>query len=201
MEKISINLKEIFRASVYIGSLFWGLIGVTACDPQMELSGDVEDFTVTLLTPKIKAGEQAVFEFTGDPDIISVFTGEVYSEYSCREHRILESGDYNLSFSTATKYGVQENHFSILISSDFNGNYSDISHVKAATWTDITDRFTIATGNTNGTYVNSGTLKMNEFMEEGKPVYIGLRYVNQATAIAGAWSNMVCSGFPVIDGD
>lgn len=42
---------------------------------------------------------------------------------------------------------------------------------------------------------------MNEFMEEGKPVYIGLRYVNQATAIAGAWSNMVCSGFPVIDGD
>ena len=186
MEKISINLKEIFRASVYIGSLFWGLIGGTACDPQMELSGDVEDFTVTLLTPKIKAGEQAVFEFTGDPDIISVFTGEVYSEYSCREHRILESGDYNLSFSTATKYGVQENHFSILISSDFNGNYSDISHVKAATWTDITDRFTIATGNTNGTYVNSGTLKMNEFMEESKPVYIGLRYVNQATAIAGA---------------
>ena len=36
MEKISINLKEIFRASVYIGSLFWGLIGVTACDPQMD---------------------------------------------------------------------------------------------------------------------------------------------------------------------
>ena len=56
MEKISINLKEIFRASVYIGLLFWGLIGVTACDPQMELSGDVEDFKVTLLTPKIKAG-------------------------------------------------------------------------------------------------------------------------------------------------
>lgn len=58
--------------------------------------------------------------------------------------------------------------------------------MKAATWTDITDRFTIAKGNTSGSYVNSGVLKMNEFMAEGELVYIGLRYVNQATAIAGA---------------
>lgn len=125
-ERISINLKKISKASAYIVLLIGGLVGITACDPEMELSGNVEDFTVTLLTPKIKAGEQAVFEFTGDPDLISMFTGELYSEYDCKDHRILESGDYNLSFSTATKYGAQENHFSILISSDFNGDYSNI---------------------------------------------------------------------------
>src|SRR5690606_17878847 len=122
-----------------------------------------------------KAGEPVKFDLSGKSDLISVFTGEVFRDYAFREGRKVDTrlGDVFLSFRTAVELGTQSNQLSVLVSTDFNGDYSNLSSVQNATWTDITGRFSLAT---NANFRNSSVQSIKDLFVDGRPVYLAFRY-------------------------
>ena len=58
----------------------------------------------------------------------------------------------------------------------------DLASVKAATWTDITSSFTLATG---AALVASDTVDVSNFVVAGKPVYFAFKYLNRPQVANG----------------
>jgi hypothetical protein len=82
-----------------------------------------------------------------------------------------------------------------MASTDFTGKY-DTNAVKAATWTEITDRFTMATAPNGavGVEIQSGVANISDLIVKGKPIYLSYRYVGEkppgATATQRTWRIM-----------
>ncbi|WP_028787734.1 DUF5017 domain-containing protein [Terrimonas ferruginea] len=158
------------------------VLAQTGCSKKIEVNGGEPDLKVSLPAITFKAGEPVTFQFKGDAGLISFFSGEVFHDYNFREGRVLEQGALKLSFNTAVQYGTQANQFSVQASSDFNGNYTAFSNVQQASWTDITNRFTIGTGTT---YTLSGVKDITDLVQEGKPLYIAFKYIYRPSATYG----------------
>ena len=140
-------------------------------------------FDVTAQSTNLKAGEQAVFEFQGNPDVITFFSGEPGKKYENR-NRISDTGtNVQLRFSTATTTATN-GILSLLVSSDFSGDIN-ASNIAKATWTDITARAKLATGTTT---LASGDVSMTDFAAARKPVYIAFRYTAAAGSIQRRWT-------------
>lgn len=153
-----------------------------SCSKELEINGGVPDFKAALTEKAYHAGEPVEFTFTGNAGLISFYSGETFHEYAFREGRTVEPGKLLLSFNTNLQYGNQPNQFSVQASTDFNGNYASFEHVSAATWTDITSRFTLGT---NANYTPSGIQDITDLAEDGKPLYIGFRYIYRPSAQFG----------------
>jgi hypothetical protein len=87
-----------------------------------------------------------------------------------------------LSFSSAVTGGAQENQLSVLVSTDFDGNYESLASVKAATWTDITSRFSYGT---TETFQASGNVNISDLIQPGAPVYVAFKYLTRPQATNG----------------
>ncbi len=146
---------------------------ISACSKEIELSGGTPDFEVSTAAASYKVGEEVEFLLKGNPGLISFYSGEVGKHYQFKEGRIVKPGKTTLSFTSSVSTGAQQNQFSVLASTNFNGKYT-IDDIKAATWTDITSRFALAT---SATYLSSGTKEINDLIVEGKPLYIVFKYV------------------------
>lgn len=83
-----------------------------------------------------------------------------------------------LSFNTSVQYGSQSNNLSVLISSDFNGDYS-LESIKSATWEDITKKIKLAADKIP---TESGEIDLSKNLVTGKPLYIAFKYSGQASA-------------------
>lgn len=87
----------------------------------------------------------------------------------------------NPNFSFDVKIGYYNaSCLHIMISSDFDGNKANIA---TATWTDITDKFTIPTTPTSGygaDFVSAGSFNLSAY--KGKKVYIAFRYMGDDTS-------------------
>ncbi|WP_119080540.1 DUF5017 domain-containing protein [Chitinophaga alhagiae] len=128
--------------------------------------------------------KQVTFGFSGDAQIVSFYPGIMGNDYSYREGRMLDIKGLLSSFSTTLNNGTQENQLSVLVSSDFNGTY-DIGNIRAATWTDITDRFTLNSRNASAS-LPSGTKDVKDLLVEGKPFYYAFRYICKPQSVHGA---------------
>lgn len=138
------------------------------------------------------------FSFTGNPDIITYYSGEVGKRY-VYANRISAAGTPQLQFSTIRANGAQANSLSVLVSTDFKGVVANTvygvlirdtvntnANIAAATWTDITSRATLSTGAT--TAVASGVVDLSDFLTSGKPVYIAFKYNAVAGSIQNKWT-------------
>ncbi len=149
---------------------------------KMLIVKDAPDFTVFTDATTYKAGEPINFNIQGNAEIISFYSGEIFHEYAFREGREVDvtGQGLNLSFNSAvapgTPAGTQENQFSLLVSTNFSGNYDNLASVKAATWTDITDRFTLGT---SAAFTASGKQDISDLLVAGKPIYFAFRYINK----------------------
>lgn len=143
---------------------------------------DAPDFAVSTEATSYKVNEPVEFKIEGKADIISFYSGEVFHEYEFREGREVDvtGQGLNLSFNSAvapgTPTGTQENQFSILTSTNFNGNYADLNSVKAAVWQDISGRFELAT---SATFKPSTKQDISDLLVTGKPLYFAFRYINR----------------------
>lgn len=126
-------------------------------------------------------GEEVVFLFKGDPQYISFYSGEIYNDYKYRKGRIVQNEGLSMSFSSRVKLGSQADQLSVMISSDFNGNYSDFANVSSAQWTDITSLFVLS----DGAVTSSGVADIRSYVEEGKGYYVAFRYLMRPTAEYG----------------
>lgn len=166
------------KRSIYL------LIGLaiifSACeDKDMQATSPTFDVNVDKL--EYAPGEEVKFNINGNAQYVSFYSGEMYNDYACRDGRVVEHEGLKMSFYSRVKLGKQENQLSVLISSDFNGDFSDFANVSSAHWTDITSSFTLS----QGEVTSSGVADIQSYVQNGKDNYIAFRYLMRPTAQYG----------------
>jgi len=159
---------------------------------KIELTGGTPDFQVTTTGTTFKVGENVKFTITGNPGLISFYSGEVYREYVFKDGRIVTAGPLNLSFTSAVTGGTQSNQLSVLASTDFDGNYTDLSRIQAATWSNITSRFALGT---TATFLASGVNDISDLRVPGKPLYIAYKYLTNPQTVGGVARSWMIQAF------
>jgi len=178
------------------------LFAAMACNKQTEVKPVSFDVNSTKLngTPStsFSSNDTVNFAFTGNPDIITFYSGETGKRYDYKD-RISAKGIPQLQFSTILANGTQASSLALMVSTDFKGIATNTilgiltrdtattnANIAAATWTDITSRATFSTGGT--TAVASGTIDLSDFANQGKPIYIAFKYVATAGTIQNKWT-------------
>ena len=145
-----------------------------------------DPFTASTSATECTVGEELIFDLGGVADSIAFFSGETFNDYQYAKKDRIVFPDILVSFKNALQSGTQNKPLKVKYSTDFNGTYDEES-ILAASWTDISDRFTISDDNSStvslnsakeyGRYVSSGEVDFAPFFEsEDKPVYLGLFY-------------------------
>ena len=138
----------------------------TVPEPEFEVSTEAATYAV---------GEKVKFNFTGNPDLISFYSGETLNSYAFKDGRVVEGGELKLSFESSVQFGSQANQVSVLYSTDFDGDFTVTDGVfkGADAFKDITSRFKLAT---NNVYRSSGEVDISDLRVEDKPIYIAFKY-------------------------
>jgi len=130
-------------------------------------------------------GDSVTFSINGYADIISFYSGEPGKEYRYKDR--IESADakLNLNITTQVLYGAQADNLHLMYSTDFNNTYST-DGIKAATWTDITNRFTLcsAAAGAVGVATVSGDVDLSDLPVSGKPIYFAWKWIGQESTSA-----------------
>ncbi|MFA4869470.1 MAG: DUF5017 domain-containing protein [Pedobacter sp.] len=170
---------------IYLFFLTFLLFTASACKKEIEIV--TPDFDVENQELTVKVNESLTFNFKGTSDIISFYSGENGSSYAyVDQSRALES-DISLKFDSQILDGKQENQFSVLVSSDFNGTY-DLANLDKADWINITDRFRMATHEDNRALVPSGEIKITDLIVNNKPIYIAFKYITKPQTTYGQYN-------------
>lgn len=146
------------------------VIAIAACSKEKVTMPDFEVSTTSL---SYKAGDTVTFNFTGNPDNITFFSGEPGHNYEYRERTSIDN-DLQVNFSTLVQFGQIRQNLQLMVSSDFNGK-ADTTSVKTATWTDISNLATFSTGTDN---TPSGTIDLKPYTAPGKLTYVAFRYTD-----------------------
>lgn len=142
---------------------------------------DAEPFEINTPALTGAVGEPVTFSFSGVADAIDLYTGEVGHDYDWKDkERFVKDG---LKFSFISQYQsgtlIYDDLFRIKVSSDFSGVYTE-EEVLDATWTDITDRFTlpdhISAGSAWKDITPAGETDLSEFVPNSGNLYIGMFY-------------------------
>ena len=151
------------------------------------------EFEVSTAKTTYSVKDTVAFNFTGNPDNITFYSGESTHKYE-NINRISATPDSSLvTFSTvstalvAASQPVALNNVSILVSKDYSG-VLDAASIKKATWTDITSRAKIST---NATTVASGNVHIEDQQAGTAPVYVAFRYLADtctATSLSRKWT-------------
>ena len=152
-----------------------------ACSKDLQL--EEVSFNVTADSASYNLGSITTFNFTGKPDFISFYSGEIGKRYAFKD-RDTANGIPLLSFTSQMNNGTQLNTLKLMISSDLNG-VIDSSSIVNASWTDISNRAVWAT---NTTTTGSGNINLSDFAALNKPVYIAFKYNAAAGAIQNRWT-------------
>lgn len=140
------------------------------------------DFTVTTGQSSYSVRDTVVFNFTGNPDYIIFYSGEVHSKYQYASVSRMAADSNLLNFSTTTTapgaatQPVGVNNVSLLYSTNFSGIY-DSANIRKASWTDISSRGKFAT--TTAT-VASGNIHIEDLKpaSDSTPLYFAFKYVS-----------------------
>lgn len=153
---------------------------------------DVPSINFDVKTEKntYKVGEQVNFQITGgDAQQITFYSGKVGNAYEYRNtKRIDQLNELYLAFDTHNTATANEGFPKVLISSDFDGNFS-FANVKAATWKDMSSRFVWGAPAVWQTgWTSSGVLNnLYDFVKDAKSFYIAYQYyVPDRTSVAGS---------------
>lgn len=160
-----------------------------SCQKNLPVDG-LESFNVTTDSVSYKAGTSVRFAFQGgEVQDISFYSGETLKDYDFKDGHIVDVAGQTavLAFSTAVNLGTQLNQLYVMASTDFKGDYSSMTAVKAATWTDITARFKYGTTTT----FLATSADVTDLMVAGKPLYIAFKYITKPQGVNGVarqWS-------------
>lgn len=164
--------------------LIIGVVAIAAfASCSKKLSTDPLSFSVTTNSTTYHAGDTVHFTFTGDPNIISFYSGENGHNYAYINRTTID-GTPQLQFTSYAQYGAQLNTLQLMVSNDFTGTY-DSTHIAQATWTDITSRATLSTGANN---TPSGIVDLSDFLAQEKPIYIAFKYNGVSGTTQKTWT-------------
>lgn len=160
-----------------------GALLMASCNDKLEV--EAPEFNVTTEATTFKAGEPIKFNITGgNAHMIYFYPGVTLKDYESIEGRVVDvsGAGATMQFSSSVQLGSQANQLSVLYSTDFNGDYSSLAKVKAATWTDITSKFKLGTA---AAFVASGAVDISDLIVPGKPIYFAYKYVTKPQATNG----------------
>ncbi|AYD47593.1 DUF5017 domain-containing protein [Arachidicoccus soli] len=166
------------------------IIGVVAlaafASCSKKLSTDPLSFAVSTNSTTYHVGDTVQFTFTGNPDIISFYSGEDGHNYDYKSRTTI-TGTPKLSFTSYVHYGTeanQPNSMQLMVSNDFTGTY-DSAHITQATWTNISNRFVFPTN--SGQTLASDTASLSDFLAQGKPIYVAFHYTGNSSGTQRTW--------------
>lgn len=161
-----------------------GVLLLASCSKELAVT-DAPDFDVTTETTTYKAGQTVTFKIKdGGVNNLSFYSGQTLRDYAFKDGRLLDvkADGATLEFSSSVQQGVQANQLTVLLSTDFNGDYSSLAKVKSATWTDISSRFLLGT---TTAFRASGVVSIADLIVAGKPFYISFKYLTKPQATNG----------------
>lgn len=164
---------------------------LTSCTKNLDV--DTPSFEVSTEQMTVQAGDSIYFRFGGQPDIIYFYSGQLGNDYSFTTGRVMPV-DINLSFNSQLFHDRQTNQLSVWISTDFTGDYT-MAGVQAAQWKNITDSFTLAPYNVGS--IPAGDANISNMVEDGRPFYIGYRYIVRPLSETVLWSRWQVSNFSI----
>ncbi|QQT28149.1 DUF5017 domain-containing protein [Sphingobacterium spiritivorum] len=151
---------------------------------------DVEMFTNSgTKATQFKVNDTLNFKFTGNPDRITFYSGEVGSMYANRERTSDPSPDNTLRFFT-NRGTAGSGGLKLLLSTDnmlyTQFNNKDSLSIPAANWKDISDRVTWANGASN---IQSGDISLNTETTTGSgTVWLAFKYTAPAGVAQSTWT-------------
>lgn len=184
-------MKTNYKIGVLTAGIIMLIAGSTFISCQKNIHVDSPDnFDVTTDSAAYKVGTSIRFALQGgEAHTVSFYSGELFKDYDYKAGRVVDltGGSTILAFSTAVAMGTQANQLSVLVSTDFKGDYSNLTAVKAAAWTDITTRFKYGT---SVTFVATSA-DVSDLVVAGRPLYVAFKYLTKPQAVNGVvrqWS-------------
>ena len=180
-------MKQIMKYMFMVATV----LSLVACRDEFE-KVDAVSFEVSTDAVVYKVGQPVVFNLQGNPDIISFYSGEVGHAYAYKDiDRVIENPGMMYSFAANTTNGnLTPNPVCVPFSYsyDFSGEYTEDA-IRAATWHDITDRFTWPKTTKDGN-VFSGKVDVTDiFNEVGRPVYFKYHFLALAEfSVRSQWA-------------
>jgi hypothetical protein len=151
-----------------------------ACAKEYEIKEPT--LKITLEKSNYKVGDTVIFNFEGESDFISFYSGETGSQYKFHNQERIYKSNSVLTFKSAKYSGTNSDCCALKYSTDFNGTY-DRASVRNATWKDISSRFFIPDIGTGATFFESGESDISElFPLDNKPIYFAWFYKTAANS-------------------
>ena len=150
----------------------------------VDLEGFVlpEKLSVTADKTVLAAGDSVSFTLAGFADKVVFWSGEENHNYTFYKEGHTVLTDVKMAFKTYLQAGGQNKPLKVKVSTDFSGASTEAA-IQAATWTDITSRFTFAEdcsatsmpGNKDN-FVSSGTVDITDAFGENQDGYVCFFY-------------------------
>jgi len=147
---------------------------------------DEPTFNVSTAKTEYSVADSVEFKMDGYADVIGFYSGEAGKEYRYKNRLESNEGKLHLNISTRVLFAAQANNLSLMYSTNFDNLYTPAG-IAAATWTDITNRFTLSTApaGANGAITPSADVDLSDLPIAGKPIYFAWRWIGQASTSAG----------------
>lgn len=169
---------EVMKKTIFVLSVL-GLFLAACSEKEIQTPND---FEVSVTKAKYKLSDSVQFNISGAPDNITFYSGEPGNEYDKRDFFSSDEGKLTLQFNSQTRAGATlPRNIAVLISTDFNGEYTE-QGVKAAKWTDITSRAVLPANTASNADVVSGEINLDDLKVKGRPMYLAFRYVSENAA-------------------
>jgi len=161
---------------------------------------DEVDFDVTTAAKTYSLKDSVFFKMSGNPDVISFYSGEIGNNYEFRNRTSKEGGTFNFSFQSRGETlpcfdAISSGAFKVLASQNFKGTYSgtpsvDSAALNSATWTDITSRFYLPSSSVGAAginvFYNSNEVDLIDLVKTpSDPIYIAFKYAAPTTPVLG----------------
>ncbi len=169
------------------------LLGMASCSkdiPMSELNFEVTTINNKLeTTTNFKIGDTINFKFSGNPDRITFFSGEIGNRYEFKDRVSDTSSNVVFNFLSSINTSGASGTMKLLVSTDFAGykqnNAVDSLAVNKAMWADISSRAIWAT---NATATASGNINLADYATQKKPIYMAFRYEAMAATTQSRWT-------------
>jgi hypothetical protein len=147
------------------------VFSLISCNHDLDVS--TPNFEISVQNTNINVGDTVVFNFQGDADYVTFYSGEFGHQYQYRDRISLTGGSSILQFTSYLQNKNQRDSLRLLVSTDFKGTID--STLVNYHWIDITDKANLSTGTDN---TPSGQIDLSAFISEN-PAYIAFKYIGK----------------------
>jgi hypothetical protein len=165
---------------------------------------EVQDFAfnVSIDNRIHKLTDTVVFNIDGNPDVITVYTGDPGHNFDFRDRTSRNDGVLKFGFqircdSLSGFTAIANGNFKILVSNDYTASYStspdinlattqDSTMVNKATWTDISSRFSLPSTGTISTFYTKLVDVSDVIKNASNPIYFAFKCVGKPFGNLGA---------------